>query len=301
MKCIEDITEHIFMKQIRVKVFSDFCTSEICKEKFENTFKANLIENYGPGKDIYITCDDDYTHAVILNGATPQLTIDKKNVIGLACEPPQFLLALLTPQFIEYAKKKIGKYFIGDKMDLGKPFVERHGFMWFEHPNKKIEKKNTMSIVFSEKVGAPGHQYRHVLVSQIINNNLPVDIYGRGCASLPENVRNRQNIKGSFNETEPYDDYVFTIAIENFISNQYFSEKIMTPIMCNTIPIYLGCKNIEQHLGDRHIPLSGKLRTDIDLIKDILQNPYKYMREIKTTKENVFDNVNFLKKIEEVF
>jgi hypothetical protein len=231
----------------------------------------------------------------------PQLTIDKKNVLGLAYEPLPFLS--LTPQFIEYAKNNIGKYFIGDKRDLGKPFVEHHGFMWFEHPepNKKIEKKNIMSIVFSEKMTAPGHQYRRLLISEIINNNLPIDIYGRGCDSLPENIRNMPNIKGSFNKTEPYDEYIFTIAIENFPSNHYFSEKIMTPLMCETIPIYLGCKNIEQHLGDIHIPLSGKLVNDFQIIVDVLQHPYKYMREIKTTKENVFDNVNFLKKIEKVF
>jgi hypothetical protein len=289
------------MKQIRVKVFSDFCTSEVCKEKFEDVYKAKLIENYGPGKDIHITCDDDYTHAVILNCAMPQLKIDKKNVLGLAYEPFDFLS--LTPQFIEYAKKHIGKYFIGDKRNLGKPFIEHHGFMWFERPepNKKIEKKKVMSIVFSEKMSAPGHQYRRLLVSEIIKNNLPIDIYGRGCDLLPENLRNRPNIKGCFNETEPYDNYIFTIAIENFISNHYFSEKIMTPVMCETIPIYLGCKNIQQHLGDRHIPLSGKLESDLQIIADILNNPYKYMKEIKTTKDQVFDNVNFLKKIEEAF
>jgi hypothetical protein len=75
----------------------------------------------------------------------------------------------------------------------------------------------------------------------------------------------------------------------------------MTPIMCETIPVYLGCKSIDRHVGDRYIQLSGKIREDVDLIKDILKNPYKYMREIKTTKEEVFDNLNFLKKIEEVF
>jgi hypothetical protein len=289
------------MKQIKVKVFSNFCTSEVCKENFERTYKANLIENYGPDKKIHITCDDDYTHAVILNCAMPELTINKKNVLGLACEPFPFLR--ITPEFIEYAKKYIGKYFIGDKMDLGNPFVEGHGFMWFDHPsaNNKIEKKKIMSIVFSEKMSAPGHQYRHALASQIIINNFPIDIYGRGCVLLPENVRSRPNIKGSFNKTEPYDDYIFTIAIENFISSQYFSEKIMTPIMCETIPVYLGCKSIDRHVGDRYIQLSGKIREDVDLIKDILKNPYKYMREIKTTKEEVFDNLNFLKKIEEVF
>jgi len=286
------------MKQIKVKIFSDFCGSDICKKNFERTCKVDAIENYGIGKEIYITCDEDYTHAVILNKAMPNLTIDKKNVLGLACEPLPFLS--LTPQFIEYAKKHIGKYFIGDKSDLGEPFLEHHGFMWFEHPfsNKKIEKKKTMSIVFSEKNSAPGHKYRFELVSQIINNNLPVDIYGRGCNLIPDHIR---NVKGIFDKTEPYDDYIFTIAVENFCSNEYFSEKIMTPIMCETIPIYLGCKNVERSIGDRYIELSGRINEDIELIKKILENPDKYAREIKTTKDYIFDNLNFIKKIEKIF
>lgn len=289
------------MKQIKVKVFSDFCTSEICKEKFEKTFKANLIENYGVGKDIYITCEDDYSHAIILNTTMPTLDIDKKNVIGLACEPFPFLG--ITPEFVEYAKKYIGKYLIGDKMGFDSPFIEHHGFMWFDHPDpsKIIEKKKLMSIVFSEKTGAPGHKYRRELVNKIITNRLPIDIYGRGCDFLPKNIRSMPNIKGSFTGTEPYDEYIFTIAIENFASNQYFSEKIMTPIMCDTIPIYFGCKNIEENVGNRHIPLSGKLLKDIALIKDILQNSYKYIKEIVTAKEEIFNKVNFLKKIEKLF
>ena len=89
---------------MKIKVFSDFCTSEVCKEKFEKICKSHLIENYGEDKEIYITCDDDYTHAVILNKAMPELKIPKSNVIGLACEPVSFLA--LTPEFIEYAKNK---------------------------------------------------------------------------------------------------------------------------------------------------------------------------------------------------
>jgi hypothetical protein len=286
---------------MKVKIFSNFCSSETCKEKFESTFKANLIENYGPIKDIYITCDDDYTHAIILNTAMPSLQIDKKNVLGLACEPFPFLG--ITPKFVEYAEKHIGKYLIGDKLDLGSPFIEHHGFMWFDHPepNKIIEKKKLMSIIFSEKIGAPGHKYRHAIVNQIIMNRLPVDIYGRGCASLPENIRSMPNIKGTFTGTEPYDDYVFTISIENFECNQYFSEKIMTPIMCNTIPIYFGCKNIRKYVKDRYIPLSGKLKSDVELIKDIAQNSHKFIKDITTSKEEIFNKVNFLKKIEKFF
>jgi hypothetical protein len=135
----------------------------------------------------------------------------------------------------------------------------------------------------------------------IINNNLPIDIYGRGCQFLPEHLRNRPNIKGIFNETEPYDDYIFTISIENFTSNHYFSEKIISPIMCGTIPIYLGCKNIEKYVKDFCVPMTGVYKDDIELILDVLKKPYQYMKDVKTSKEEIFNNLNFIKNVKNLF
>jgi hypothetical protein len=294
------------MLTFKIKFFSDFCTSEDCKKKFEEMCKSKDIDNYGPDKEIYITCDEDYTHAIILNKAMPELsfstTINKNNVIGLACEPLQFLG--LTQEFVDYAKKNIRKYFIGDlPSELGEPFMEHHGYMWFDHPlpEKILKKTKLLSIVFSQKFFAPGHQYRAELVNGIINNNLPIDIYGRGCKLIKPKFQTQHNIKGEFEDTEPYDDYIFTICIENFSCNQYFSEKIITPIMCETIPIYLGCKNIEQHVKDYYIPLTGDCINDLKLIVNILENPNAYIKNIKSKKEEIFENLNLIKQVKNLF
>jgi len=82
-----------------------------------------------------------------MNNAMPNLNIQKENVIGLAFEPIYFLG--LTTQFIEYAKKHIGKYYIGDKFDLPAPFIEHFAYMWHSRPSKEITTKNKlMSINF---------------------------------------------------------------------------------------------------------------------------------------------------------
>ena len=64
------------------------------------------------------TTGEDYTHAIILNTAMPMLTLPKEKVIGLAFEP-----VILSPAFIAYAEKHIGKYFIGEQRDLPAPFI----------------------------------------------------------------------------------------------------------------------------------------------------------------------------------
>jgi len=285
----------------RIKIFCPFASSKDCKELYEKINYISEIEFYGKNKKVYITDEDDYTHAIIINTIMPVLKIPKNNVIGLAFEPLHFLN--LTIEFIEYAKKHIGKYYIGDKLNLPEPFIEHFGFMWHSRPSKEITlKPNLMSIVVSNKRYAPGHIYRHKIIEKIIELNMPVDIFGHGSDGYSNCDINGLNynfnrIKGKFNDTEPYESYLYSICIENFQCNHYFSEKIITPLLYNCLPIYLGCKNIDKYF-DNIINLSGDVDKDILLIINIIRNPLKYYnntynkKNIKTV--NLIENIEFL-------
>jgi hypothetical protein len=275
-----------------IKIFCPFASSQICKEVFERINYANDIHFYGKDKKIYITNEDDYTHAIIINTIMPPLKIHKKNVIGLAFEPIQFLG--LTDKFIEYAKKHINKYLIGDKNNLPEPFVEHFGYMWHSRPSKEITyKPQLISIAVSTKRFAPGHIYRHKLIEKIIQYQLPIDIYGHGSKMYSYN-----RVKGSFNDAEPYDSYLFSICIENHICNHYFSEKIVTPLLYNCMPIYLGCKNIDDYF-ENIIKLKGNEDTDILLLIEIIRNPTKYYNP--TYNEKNIKKVNLIENIENLY
>jgi hypothetical protein len=275
-----------------IKIFSDFCDSTTCKKKFISLLTASQYLDLEHTNNIVILDNDadNYTHVIILNCAMPVLRQDlpNSNVIGLACEPLPFLN--LTPTFINYAQKYIGKYFIGDKDQLPEPFIEHQGFLWhLPQPPKEIVVKNkVMSIIISKKMWAPGHRYRHSIVSAILQNNLPIDIYGRGC-SLYNEYREKTgitNFKGEFLGKEPYEDYLFSICIENYESNHYFSEKISSPIVYNCMPIYSGCRNIKSYFGDSLISLSGNITNDMKLLVEIIQEPNKFYRKT-FTPENI--------------
>jgi len=279
-----------------IKIFSDFCDSSVCKGAFERCCNAFLLDFYGINKNVYIADDDDdnYTHVIILNKAMPNLSIPKENVIGMAFEPYDFLN--INEEFINYAKKNIGKYFIGDKRELPEPFIEKFGYLWFSRPVKEITiKKKIMSIALSNKKLSGGHQYRHNLVKKIIENKLPVDIFGSGSLEYSKYTK---FVKGPFNDVEPYEDYLYTIAIENFRSNHYFSEKVINPIMYNCSPIYVGCKNIHKYFDDI-ILLSGNINNDIKLIYTILREPFKYYKKLCTEKNE--KNINLLKNVDSIF
>ena len=284
-----------------IKIFSDFCTSEQCKKNYENIYQATFMENYGPNKKVYFTTEDNYTHAIIINQAMPgNLNVKKKNVIGLAFEPYEILVP--SPTFIEYAKKNIHKYYIGTKKNLPEPFVEGFSFMWFADPHRTIEekeKKNIMSIIVSEKIFAPGHQYRHQLIEKIVERKLPIDIYGRGSNYYKEKYKTNF-AKGSFDGELPYEDYLFSICIENFSNQHYFSEKIMSPLMYNCMPLYWGCKNIFQYFDKENIILlTGEIETDIKQIEEILENPKKYYQPTYT--KLIQKKINLIENIDVVF
>lgn len=267
----------------RLRIFSSFCPSENCKDVYERLCEVGSMANYGPDKEIYITNDDDYSHVIILNTAMPQLKpgVPKENVIGFAFEPPQFLN--VTAGFIKYAQANIGKYFIGDASGLPEPFVERYSHMWHNpFTALPVAKRAVMSIMVSEKTREAGHAYRHKLANAILETNLPIDIYGRGCRYY--NYLGDARVKGEFQEAEPYMPYMYHVAIENFEVNAYFSEKIMNALLVQTVPIYMGCRNIDEHFPGMVIRLSGDIRKDMQLLTNICENPDTHMKAIDVEK-----------------
>jgi hypothetical protein len=145
-----------------------------------------------------------------------------------------------------------------------------------------------------EYISKDSKRYADRLVEKIIELKLPIDIYGRGSNKYLHGNR----IMGTFNDAEPYERYLYSICIENTICNHYFSEKIMTPLMYNCMPIYYGCRNIDNYL-DNIIKLEGILEKDIITILAIIKNPNKYY--IKTYTEKNIKAVNLIENLPTIF
>jgi hypothetical protein len=219
--------------------------------------------------------------------------VPKENVIGLAFEPIEFLG--LTQPFVNYALKNIGTYLIGKKGNLPAPFTEHFSYMWHTTPLTVAApiKTNNMSLMISSKLQTSGHKYRHMMCERILSSDLPIDIWGNGCKYYTN--RKDSRIKGDFESKEPHLDYRFHIAIENVQSPHYFSEKIMDALICSTVPVYLGCENIDTYFPKSVIHLSGNIQKDMNLLTDICQNPDKYSNitvDVEAVKKTIsFTNI----------
>lgn len=253
--------------------------------------------------NVSFTVGNDYTHAIILNSATPKLRPDipKENVIGLAYEPPYFLG--INTEFVDYAKKYIGKYYIGNAYDLDAPFVEGYGYMWYCKlpPISELSSLNSrpriMSIMISKKRAAPGHLYRHTLAQRILQSNLPIDIYGNGCDYYD---MTDSRLKGQFKESaEMFSNYQFAIVIENFETEWYMSEKLLDALVHGTVPIYLGAKQVDKKFPGVTIRMEGNIDRDFELIRAIISTPDLYYRHINQT--SVRKEINLVDNIDTVF
>jgi hypothetical protein len=92
------------------------------------------------------------------------------------------------------------------------------------------QKSKLCSFVCSAKTMCPLHKFRHSVVRAFENE---IDIYG---------YYSWIDIKNTGLE-----DYMFSIAIENSVQNDYFSEKIIDCFVTGTIPIYWGARNLGQY------------------------------------------------------
>jgi hypothetical protein len=118
--------------------------------------------------------------------------IPKQNVIGFAHEPLPFLQ--ITPEFITYAQKHIKCYYLGDNPGiLPEPFQEGNGYLSCYSPpsQETLTQTKFMSIMISQKTSAPGHKYRHELVSAILKTNLPIEFKVQDSISTPIHSENK--------------------------------------------------------------------------------------------------------------
>jgi hypothetical protein len=110
------------------------------------------------------------------------------------------------------------------------------------------------NIEFRYSIAACLHKKRLKLITELAENNL-IDLYGHGwnnLSNLPTSLRlNSQKLiekiyKGpATNKHATMSNYKFCLSIENIALNGYITEKIIDPLVTNTIPIYFGAPDIK--------------------------------------------------------
>ncbi|MDC0738252.1 hypothetical protein N6L24_08165 [Cognatishimia sp. SS12] len=98
-----------------------------------------------------------------------------------------------------------------------------------------VTKSQNMSLIASAKRSQEGHRLRHALVDWAKAKGVDMTALGGGYAPFEE-------------KSDGLAPYRFSVVIENIRERNYFSEKLVDAVLCETVPIYWGCPNLGDFL-----------------------------------------------------
>ena len=152
------------------------------------------------------------------------------------------------------------KEFHHEKGNTWMPQVWWLDFTYDELVNlKPFSKTKNLSVINSIKQSTEGHRKRVNLINNIVKKYPnDIDIWG----SITRGRENSGPYKTKLppkNKKNGILPYKYHLTIENGSSPFYFSEKIVDPLLCWSMPIYWGCKNI-----DKFLPKGSYINIDIN-------------------------------------
>ncbi len=130
------------------------------------------------------------------------------------------------------------------------------------------DKSKLVSAISSTKSMVPGHTTRLQFIDSIKEK---VDLFGRGIREIPSKL-------------DGLKDYMFSVAIENAVDTNYFTEKLVDCLITGTIPVYYGCPNI----GD-FFDLNGIITfSSMEELHQVLDSltPELYQSKLESVKKN---------------
>lgn len=159
-------------------------------------------------------------------------------------------------------------------------------------PNTE-NKVNKISWVTSNASDKPGHKLRMNFKDYLFQKKIEFDLFGRGFNPIDD----------KFDAIYPYK---YSIAIENYSCDDYWTEKIVDCFLSWTVPIYYGAKNITEYFPKEAMILIDPNDPEraLHIIKDAIESdvfiekiPYlQEARELILNKYQFFPYVTQLIK-----
>lgn len=155
------------------------------------------------------------------------------------------------------------------------------------------DKTKLISFITSNKTITKGHRFRIECYNRLMAQPNSIDVFGKGIREIVGKI-------------EGLKDYKFSIAIENGIYDNYFTEKILDCFLTGTIPIYNGCKNISEFFNINGIIIFDTIEELYDIVtnltdydynskRDAIQENFKLAKQYAYNNDQIFDK--FLKDL----
>jgi len=175
---------------------------------------------------------------------------------------------------LAYELRKRFRYiftFVRFYAEMGHPFKYYPlGGSWINEENWGLwGKGREVSIIVSEKSISDGHRLRHQIVRLFRGE---VQAFGSGYRKVKSKV-------------EALADYRYSIVVESWRGDWYFSEKLIDCLSVGTVPIYWGCPEIGKFFDEGGIIQFSEV-DELYQILDLVGNS-DYNRRIDAVKRNL--------------
>jgi hypothetical protein len=242
---------------------------------------SNPPKNFKWSKDSGIA--EVYIDNGLLRGANEVKT---KNKFGWFCESKivkQNIFNDIKNNLIKY-KNSYNKIFTCDEtlIELDTNLFEfcysGSNLPWTPYQDQKIYNKTKLvSLLASPNQSTEGHVQRIQLAEKFKNS---VDLYGGIFGSKKIGISGTEHYHHK-SKAEALNDYMFSITIENYKYNTYFTEKVTDCFASGTIPVYYGTEKISNHFDSNGIIILND-SFDISTL-----TPDLYYSKITSVKNNL--------------
>jgi hypothetical protein len=217
-------------EQVRVRLHSRWADDDVMR----GTFASYSPTGGYRWRNLELTLDDDYDVLVVFEH--PRRTdYDPAKTIVFQSEPEPSRVHHRT--FLDHPREAFRAFYD----------VERHHSVNIWHVARRaVEaspgKTKLLSAVVSPTRSLPRHDDRLSFVTEHLSTLPGVDHFGRGVPAGPA-YRGPLDLKAL-----GLLPYRYTFNAENWVEPNYFTEKILDAILCETLCFYDGCPNLDLFL-----------------------------------------------------
>ncbi|WP_293308190.1 glycosyltransferase family 10 domain-containing protein [Pedobacter sp. UBA5917] len=255
--------------------FTSFFESDY---KLLASIKSRYCNNKNYYKDLEFTVNDNYDKLVILTCPSIELFtkgFEENKAVIFKTEPS-------ASKF--YEQNKFGRV---EEMFLPLPFL------FFNDIEKTNKKNKSISSITSGLYSLPG-QRRRLDLLRFLDGKIEIDIWGN---KPSYHLLSLKDYRGKLdNKSDGLWNYRYHFAAENIRECGYFTEKIIDPLLSETLCFYDGCPNLAEFIDERSfVQLNCEDKEhSLHIIKNYVSNNFydKQLKYIKEQKRRVITILN---------
>lgn len=251
------------MKKIKVNLFDNLTTHSVPAygyRTFSPFQRPKYIEYHREGQEISVYTDKSLNLENILKDPA------KIKVAWLVecreVHPHAYLKILELSDVFDYIFTfdeellKMGDKFVKTPIGTSR-IIDRHA--------KIYKKTKSTSMIVSKKKWCVGHKFRHDIVMGFRDPSL-VDMWGEAFKPMPQGAK-----------ILALAEYRYTISVENWQGDNYFTDKPTDPFRVGTVPVYWGPKNFSKFFNMDGVIVFETAEELNDIIPTLTEKRYQSM------------------------